>query len=265
VSDVVSARAWELDQRLRDAYLDIQETTRWYSLARPYLWLHIRRRLPELINRYVQLRGRAPSGAPIVHALDEHVQTLRGMEDSFALLRKHRSVSVLKHVAPTGISLLIGTILGVPLAGVGGVAAYIAVFHKCFCVLVRVWLYGTSAVLFLSGVVGFQEKRDVLLKHDLYNIERQLWEELGIRKRHREIQLDVLSFFGVALAIVIVKYAPAVEAHHRLNWRFNPFWLVAFWCVVAVAVLIASFSRPWAWGRNTTLPDPEPPVTAEES
>lgn len=138
-----------------------------------------------------------------------------------------------------------------------------ALFHKCFCILVRVWLYGTSVVLVFSGVFGFDAKRHELQRRDLYRTEQQLWAELGIPKRYREIQLDVLSFLGLALALVIAKYAPAIEAHHRLSWRINPFWLVGFWCAVAIAFFIASLSRPWAWGRNTDATDAVPGAPAE--
>lgn len=114
-------------------------------------------------------------------------------------------------------------------------------------------IYATI-LIFLWLVIGFQRKRRALLERRVYELEERLLNLLGSGRRP-EIQLDIL---GWSLCSVILLVGALFLRSYQSSW-FLAILTVGglISLLVAIATLIQSSRRPWAWS-SSGLPTEKP-------
>jgi hypothetical protein len=234
-----------LQDELEEIYVQISRQRKGLEFAKSFLGAHFKDTSNQLRDLYIQ-HYQTLDNFP--HR-DWFKQTYESLEDFAKTFSTRSPLAPLGTALGTAASVAQGFVAIPWLIGwlaLGGIStSYISeLVSDCFCHGMSLFTVCASFLILSWLVVGFQRKRQVLVKRKVYEFEERLLNLLG-SGRKPEIQLDVFGWL-LCSAVLLVG---AFFLRSYSSWWFLAILTVGGFIslVVAIVTLIQSRRRPWAW------------------
>jgi hypothetical protein len=263
----------DLDRRLMAGYHEITDSVKWYDIARPHLFAHIRGHLQQVAAQYAVLAATRDDERFSAYARRRKMELNDFREQLHIVPERVRGLFWLAKKLPSTANLVLSLLPGLGL--VTGITTFsalvLAVIDACFCALIKIVPMAVALAVTVSLVNGFSRKRDFLLGDapdgrvnpgaprdgdNLYELESRLARAMGNRASG-EFQLDVLGWF--VLAAFFFVWDPIVKAfqnEHIVTHTVAAAVLGAFFAAVGLVVLMRSSRRRWAWRPEAAVAEP---------